>query len=115
MVRALMQRQVLMEFDVYKFKNGSNPYDFDHADFHQEVLFDFHLGDLFIDGVLPTLDGDFNGDGFPDVFYARNREGLSFMVQNPKSDQFFPVQPKLTQACSMAPARKWSSPTRRTT
>jgi hypothetical protein len=93
MVRALMKRQVLLEFDFYKYKTDANPYDFDHADLHQEVLFDFHLGDLFIDGILPTLDGDFNGDGFPDVFYARNREGLSFMIQNPKATPFYPTQP----------------------
>lgn len=93
MVRALMKKQVLMEFDFYKFKNDSKPYDFNRSDFHQEVLFDFHLGDLFIDGILPTLDGDFNGDGYPDVFYARNRESLSFMIQDPKSASIFPSQP----------------------
>ena len=93
MVRALMKRQVLMEFDFYKYKTDEKPYDFGKADLHQEVLFDFHLGDLFIDGILPTLDGDFNGDGFPDVFYARNRESLSFLIQNPKSNSFFPSQP----------------------
>lgn len=93
MVRALMKRQVVMEFDFYKFKNDQTPYDFGHPDLHQEVLFDFHLGDLFIDGILPTLDGDFNGDGYPDVFYARNRETLSFLIQDPKSSSIFPAQP----------------------
>lgn len=93
MVRALMKKQVLMEFDFYKFKNDATPYDFTKSDLHQEVLFDFHLGDLFIDGILPTLDGDFNGDGYPDVFYARNREGLSFLIQDPKSPTMFPSQP----------------------
>ena len=57
------------------------------------MLFDFHLGDLFIDGVLPSLDGDFNGDGFPDVFYARNRKSLSFLIQRPEKSNFFPSQP----------------------
>lgn len=93
MVRALMKRQVLMEFDFYKYKTDDHPYDFNKADLHQEVLFDFHLGDLFIDGILPTLDGDFNGDGYPDVFYARNRDTLSFMIQDPKATPFFPAQP----------------------
>lgn len=93
MVRAIMKRQVLMEFDFYKYKTDAKPYDFDHPDLHQEVLFDFHLGDLFIDGVLPTLDGDFNGDGFPDVFYARNRQTLSFLIQDSKNTSFYPSQP----------------------
>lgn len=93
MVRALMKRQVLMSFDFHKYKTDDKPYDFNKADLHQEVLFDFHLGDLFIDGILPTLEGDFNGDGFPDVFYARNRENLSFLIQHPKSTAFFPSHP----------------------
>jgi hypothetical protein len=68
MVRALMKRQVLMEFDFTNTRSTKNPYDFNKADLHQEVLFDFNLGDLFVDGVLPTLDGDFNGDGYPTFF-----------------------------------------------
>jgi hypothetical protein len=93
MVRAITRRQVLLEFDFYKFKEESKPYNFSRADLHQEVLFDFNLGDVFVDGILPTLEGDFNGDGFPDVFYARNREGLSFMIQNPKGTPLYPAQP----------------------
>lgn len=93
MVRALMKRQVLLEFDFYKYKSDDNPYDFDHANLHQEVLFDFSLGDMFIDGILPSLDGDFNGDGYPDVFYGRNRDSLSFFIQDPKNPDFYPTQP----------------------
>lgn len=93
MVRALMKRQVLLEFDIYKYQNDESPYDFSKADIHQEVLFDFSLGDMFIDGILPSLDGDFNGDGYPDIFYGRNRESLSFLIQDPKSAQFYPTQP----------------------
>ncbi|MCC7459823.1 MAG: VCBS repeat-containing protein, partial [Proteobacteria bacterium] len=93
MVRAITRKQVLLEFDFYKYKTDEKPYNFSQADLHQEVLFDFNLGDVFIDGILPTLEGDFNGDGFPDVFYARNREALSFMIQNPKANPFYPSQP----------------------
>jgi hypothetical protein len=96
MVRALMKKQVLMEFDFYKYKTDEKPYDFNKADLHQEVLFDFHLGDLFIDGILPTLEGDFNGDGYPDIFYARNRQALSFLIQRPKETPFLPAQPSGT-------------------
>lgn len=93
LIRILVKRQVLLEFDFYKFKTEEKPYNFSKPDLHQEVLFDFHLGDLFIDGILPSLEGDFNGDGFPDVFYARNREGLSVLLQSPKSEAFYPSQP----------------------
>ncbi|HLG19006.1 MAG TPA: VCBS repeat-containing protein [Bdellovibrionota bacterium] len=46
--------------------------------------------------MLPTLDGDFNGDGYADALYARDRRQLSFLLQKPNAGGIFPSSPSGT-------------------
>ncbi|MCB0308647.1 MAG: VCBS repeat-containing protein [Bdellovibrionales bacterium] len=89
--RALTQRQVKVMFSFYFYHERG--YQLSRPDFTREILFGFDLSDLDIDGVLPILTGDFNGDGYPDALYARNRKRLTILIQKPKSKDVFPDVP----------------------
>lgn len=78
-VKALVQRQTDVAFAFYYFHPDG--FHLDRPDFEREISFKFDLTDLVIDGMLPTLDGDFNGDGYPDALYARDRRALTVLVQ----------------------------------
>lgn len=93
MIRALTKKQILLSFDIYLFGDKQKDYNFKNADINREILFDFSLSDFFIDGMLPTLDGDFDGDGFKDVMYATNPRELTFLIQRPHQEQRFDSVP----------------------
>lgn len=93
MVRAITKRQLEVSFAVHLLKDGQADYNFVKADVNRSILFDFSLRDFFIDGILPTLEGDFNGDGYPDVMYASNPKALSFLIQKPKAADLFGSRP----------------------
>src|SRR5262249_4254865 len=62
----------------------------------RQIEYRFNLSDAEIDGILPTLDGDFNGDGLPDVAYSADRKGVSILIQKKGSHDFIPEYPTLT-------------------
>ena len=90
-VRALVKRQVQVNFSFFMFH--SDGYHLEKSDFEREISFRFDLNDLAIEGVLPSLDGDFNGDGYPDALYARDRRGLTVLIQKPDSKEPFSEVP----------------------
>ncbi len=101
-IKALMQGQVLVQFSFYLYDSGkSQGYELDRPDFVREVDFGFDLTDLQIKGLLPTLEGDFNGDGYPDALYARNRKRLSVLIQKPGKADLFPSVPSGTYDVSV--------------
>jgi|GEM_PF-4243580 len=89
MVRAITKRQLEVSFAVHLLKDGQADYNFTKADVNRDILFDFSLKDFFIDGILPTLEGDFNGDGFFDVMYASNPKAVSILIQKPNTPSLF--------------------------
>lgn len=89
--RALTQGQVKVQFAFYY--HHADGYRMAQADFTREILFGFDLGDLDIEGLLPSLEGDFNGDGYPDVFYARDRKSVTVLVQHPRQPEIFAAVP----------------------
>jgi hypothetical protein len=89
-VKALVQHQADVSFSFYYFHGDG--YHLDRPDFEREISFRFNLADLAIEGMLPTLEGDFNGDGYPDALYARDRKTLTILIQKPgEKDPFAPV------------------------
>ncbi|MFH1263590.1 MAG: VCBS repeat-containing protein [Pseudomonadota bacterium] len=90
-VKALIQRTTDVNFAFYSLHPDG--YHLDKPDYEREISFRFDLFDLFIDGMLPTLEGDFNGDGYPDALYARDRKGITVLLQNPKAKEPFPSVP----------------------
>lgn len=89
-VRALLQKQVSVSFAFYLYH--SDGYHLDQPDFDRDISFGFDLSNAEISGLLPTLDGDFNGDGFPDALYARDRKELTILLQKSnEKNRFSPV------------------------
>ncbi|MEZ4705366.1 MAG: VCBS repeat-containing protein [Bdellovibrionota bacterium] len=95
-VRAITKKQIQIEFDFFKYDQQKQTYHLNRPDLTRQIDFAFSLRQFFIDGILPNLDGDYNGDGFPDAMYARSDKELSFLIQNPSSPQFFPSIPSAT-------------------
>jgi hypothetical protein len=81
MIKALTKRQVSVEFTLYQQSAGKAPFDWKKPTVQRTIDFDFSLRDFFVDGLMPTLDGDYNGDGKPDVLYARNPQELTIVLQ----------------------------------
>ena len=98
-VRALLKRQAQVTFAFYL--HHARGYRLNQPDFTREISFRFDLNNLEIDGVLPTLNGDFNGDGFPDAIYARNRRTLTVLIQHPKEKKSFSAVPSGTYDVSV--------------
>ena len=96
-IRALTQKTIKMKFSFYLFnQNHRNGYRLDEPDFTREISFRVDLNDARIEGILPSVAGDFNGDGFPDAFYARNKKNISVLIQNPKAQNPLPSNPSGT-------------------
>ncbi|HLG19501.1 MAG TPA: VCBS repeat-containing protein [Bdellovibrionota bacterium] len=93
-VRALIQHRVNVTFSLYLARPDG--YKLDHPDFEREISFRFNLEDAEIEGLLPTLEGDFNGDGYVDALYARDRRQLSILIQKPNSKDLLPSSPSGT-------------------
>ena len=89
--KALLQRQVKVTFGFYFFHGDG--YRFKQPDFTRDISFGFDLSDLDIEGILPTLEGDFNGDRYPDVLYAKNRRALTVLIQKPNQKDLFAAAP----------------------
>lgn len=89
--KALLQRQVKVTFGFYYFHDEG--YRLKQPDFTRDISFGFDLSDLDIEGILPTLEGDFNGDRYPDVLYAKNRRALTVLIQKPKQKEIFAAAP----------------------
>ncbi|MCB0326780.1 MAG: VCBS repeat-containing protein [Bdellovibrionales bacterium] len=92
-VRAITKKQIQIEFDFFRFDQKKGKYSFSSTDLSKKIDFSFSLKKFFVDGILPTLDGDFNGDGYMDVMYARTDKELSFLIQQPDQSEFFRSQP----------------------
>jgi hypothetical protein len=88
-IRALLRKQVNVNFSFYM--GSSAGFRLNAPDFTKEVSFQFDLNDGQIDGLLPSLDGDFNGDGYADVFFARNPRAVTLLIQQPKEKEFYSV------------------------
>lgn len=93
-IKAVVQREIDVNFSFYYLHPDG--YRLVKPDFEREISFTFNLSDLFIDGMLPTLDGDFNGDGFVDALYARDRKQVTVLLQQPKSKALFAPVPSGT-------------------
>lgn len=93
MIRALTKNQIEVRFEMFMLGDDQDDYDFETPDVVREILFDFSLGDFFIDGILPTLEGDYNGDGYPDVMYATNPREMTFLIQEPNAKERFSMVP----------------------
>ncbi len=81
-VRALLTRKITVTFTFYSPRGGT--YRADAPDYSIDLSFGFDLGDADIAGILPSLEGDFNGDGYPDAVFATDRETLKVIVQRPR-------------------------------
>lgn len=98
-VRALIKKRVKIWFSFYLYHPEG--YHLKKPDFEREISFRFSLIDLDIEGFFPNLDGDFNGDGYPDALYARDRKQLTVLLQDPKKKERFPAVPSGTYDVSV--------------
>lgn len=85
-VRALTRGEVNITFSIFGLDGGF--YDTSKPLFSRVISFGFDLSNLSIEGFFPTLEGDFNGDGKNDVFYARDRTEFSILYQNNSKEMF---------------------------
>lgn len=91
LLRALIMKQVRMTFSLYLPDEGG--YRLDSPHFSRDIVFRLRTPDLRIEGFFPKLDGDFNGDGYLDALYARDRKELSILIQEPRGRTLFPRAP----------------------
>lgn len=82
-VRALLSKKIYLHFHVVPF-NLQTLFRGDGT-FNRRVSFDFNLADFQVVGFLPTLDGDFDGDGLPDALYALNEKEIRIDLSRPKT------------------------------
>ncbi len=93
-VRALLRKTAEIQFSFYLGnEKGMN---LDEPVLRREISYRFNLSDAELDGILPTLDGDFNGDGLPDVAYSSDRRGVSILLQKKGNHDFFGEYPTTT-------------------
>ncbi len=94
-IKALLQKSVTVHFSLYRYSERGYG---EKADWTRDISFRFNLQEGEIDGLFPTLEGDFNADGFPDALYARNRHELTVLLQK---DGSFPGVPNGTYDVSV--------------
>ncbi|MFH1016740.1 MAG: VCBS repeat-containing protein [Pseudomonadota bacterium] len=88
-VRALIRRLAVVDFSFYiQHPDG---FHLAEPDLSHEISFQFDLDEGEVSGLLPTLDGDFNGDGYPDAVFAKNRSAVTVLLQKPGQRDFFPL------------------------
>ncbi len=92
-VRALINRSVDVRFHFHL--SGADGSFTDKPDFKRDISFKFNLRGLTPRGFLPSLQGDFNGDGLPDALYGRDSDRLEVILQKPQ--EFFPQSGRFRQ------------------
>jgi hypothetical protein len=79
-VRALLNSTVEVQFSFYLGSNAKVVPDV--PDFKRDLSFKFNIKSFTPYGFLPTLEGDFNGDGLLDAVYGKDQENLYIILQS---------------------------------
>ena len=81
-IKALLRGKIDIKFSFYIFNDKS--YYGKDPDYSRTLTFGFNLKNAEVEGFLPSLDGDFNGDGYPDALYAPNDDEVKVILNNGK-------------------------------
>ena len=84
--KALLTGSVSVDF--YFYLANEQGWFNDEPDFKRELDFKFDTRTFNPKGFLPTLEGDFDGDGMPDAMYGKDQNELHIILQRP--GYFFP-------------------------
>lgn len=84
-LKAVLKKRIDIKFSFHTYRSPQGY--LEKPDYSRTVSIGFDLKNTEMMGVIPTLDGDFNGDGLVDVFYAKENDEAR-VVLNEKDGKF---------------------------